>query len=128
MCSVTMVSNGYSGGDSFIPHSHCVCACGHLGVGAYGAFALRAGVGADLVEALGAHGLLILLDVFLALQVFAAVEAVKAVGHGGGEVAPGTCAGESQGELPSDATGGQCCTDNAATHRQTRMSESSEMK
>lgn len=78
----------------------------HLRVCADGAFALCAGVGADLVEALGAHGLLVLLHIFLALQVFAAVEAVKAVGHGGGEVAPGSCQGESEGELLVDTKGG----------------------
>lgn len=74
----------------------CVCVCDHLRVSADGALALRARVGADLVEALGAHGLLVLLYIFLALQVFAAVEAVKAVGHGGGEVAPGTTCEESE--------------------------------
>lgn len=63
----------------------------HLGVDADGAFALCAGVGADLFEALGAYGLLVLLHIFLALQVVAAVVAVEAFGHGGGEVAPGTC-------------------------------------
>lgn len=98
-----MVLNRCSQGDSSIPHSHrvrvcvCVCVCDHLGVGAYGAFALCTGVGADLVEALGAHGLLVLFHIFLALQVVAAVEAVEAVGHGGGEVAPGTCEGGESG-------------------------------
>lgn len=60
-----------------------------LGVGPNGASALSAGVGAELIEALGAHVLLVLLHVFLAVQVIAAVVAVEAVGHGGGEVTPG---------------------------------------
>lgn len=63
----------------------------HLGVGADGALALGAGVGAELVEALGAHVLLLLHHVLLAVQVVPAVVAVEAVGHGGGEVAFVTC-------------------------------------
>lgn len=62
----------------------------HLGVRTDGLFALCAGVGAQLVEALDAHVLVVLLHVFLAVQVVAAVEAVGAVSHGGGEVTPGT--------------------------------------
>lgn len=58
-----------------------------LGVGADGTSAFCAGVGADLVEALGAHVLLVLLHELLAVQVVAAVEAVEALRHGGGQVA-----------------------------------------
>lgn len=61
-----------------------------LGVGADGPSALGARVGAQLIEALGAHVLVVLLDVLLAVQVVAAVVAVEAVRHGGGEVTPGT--------------------------------------
>lgn len=61
-----------------------------LGVGTNGAFALCAGVGAELIKALGAHVLVVLLHVLLAVQVVTAIVAVKAVSHGGGEVAPGT--------------------------------------
>lgn len=62
----------------------------NLGVGTNRTPALCARVGAQLVEALGAHVLVVLLHVFLPVQVVAAVVAVEAVGHGGGEVAPGT--------------------------------------
>lgn len=72
--------------------------CVHLGVGANGASTLCTGVGTELVEALGAHMLLILLHVFLAVQVVAAVEAVGSIGHGGGEIRPGTCGATSEGQ------------------------------
>lgn len=62
-----------------------------LGVRTHGALALCAGVGAQLVEALGAHVLLVLLHVLLPVQVVPAVVAVEAVGHGGAHVTPGTC-------------------------------------
>ena len=61
----------------------------HLSVGPDRASAFHARVGADLVKALGAHVLLVLLHVLLAVQVVTAVEAVKSFGHGGGEIAPG---------------------------------------
>lgn len=63
-----------------------------LGVSTNGAPALCAGVGADLIKALGAHMLVLLLHIFLPVQVVPAVVAVKAVSHGGGEVTPGTSA------------------------------------
>lgn len=72
----------------------------HLGVCTDGLLALGAGVGAQLVKALDAHVLLILLHALLAVQVVAAVEAVDAVGHGGGEVTPGTCGSDSERESP----------------------------
>lgn len=74
--------------------SHALCV--HLGVDTYGTFALCAGVGADLVEALGADGLLVFLYVFLPLQVVAAVDAVQTFRHGGGLVTLGTC-GDKRG-------------------------------
>lgn len=87
--------------------------CVHLGVGADGASTLCAGVGAELVEALGAHMLLILLHVLLAVQVVAAVEAVGSIGHGGGEIRPGTCGARTHrsehGSSPSHTRWGQCC-------------------
>lgn len=61
-----------------------------LGVGTNGAFALCTGVGAELVETLGAYVLLVLLHVFLAVQVVTAVVAVEAISHGGGEITSGT--------------------------------------
>ena len=61
----------------------------HLSVCPDRASAFHARVGADLVKALGAHVLLVLLHVLLAMQVVTAVEAVKSFGHGGGEIAPG---------------------------------------
>lgn len=64
--------------------------CFHLGVSADGAFALRTGVGAELIEALGAHVLFVLLHIFLPVQVVPAVVAVEAISHGGGEITPGT--------------------------------------
>lgn len=72
--------------------------CFYLGVGANGASTLCTGVGTELVEALGAHVLLILLHVFLAVQVVAAVEAVGSISHGGGEIRPGTCGATSEGQ------------------------------
>lgn len=62
-----------------------------LGVCSDGSLALGAGVGADFVKALGAHMLVVLLDELLAVQVVATVEAVKALRHGGGQVASGAC-------------------------------------
>lgn len=72
----------------------------NLGVRTDGLLALGAGVGAQLVEALDAHVLVVLLHVLLAVQVVAAVEAVGAVGHGGGEVTPGTCGSDRERESP----------------------------
>lgn len=62
-----------------------------LGVGADGASALRTGVGADLVETLGAHVFVVFLHILLAVQIIPAVVAVKAVRHGGAHVVPWTC-------------------------------------
>lgn len=61
-----------------------------LGVSADGAFALCTGVGAELIEALGAHVLFVLLHIFLPVQVVPAVVAVEAISHGGGEITPRT--------------------------------------
>lgn len=73
----------------------------HLGVRTDGLLALGAGVGAQLVEALDAHVLVVLLHVLLAVQVVAAVEAVGAVAHGGGgEVTPRACRSDRQSEFP----------------------------
>lgn len=102
------------------PSTHTLAPCFHLGVCTNGASALGAGVGAELIEALGAHVLLVLLHVFLPVQVVTAVVAVEAVGHGGGEVTPGTCGNtasdgglarllSSLHTLPLDASWGQCC-------------------
>lgn len=70
----------------------------HLGVRTDGLPALSAGVGAQLVVAFDAHVLVVLLHVLLAVQVVAAVEAVGAVGHGGGEVTPRTCGSDQKRE------------------------------
>lgn len=78
-----------------------LCQFFNLGVRTDGLLALGAGVGAQLVEALDAHVLVVLLHVLLAVQVVAAVEAVGAVGHGGGEVTPGTCGSDRERESPS---------------------------
>lgn len=72
-----------------------VTLCFHLGVSTNGALALCAGVGAELIEALGAHVLLVLLHIFLPMQVVTAVVAVEAISHGGGEITPGTCGNTS---------------------------------
>lgn len=56
----------------------------HLGVSTNGAFALCARIGAELIKALGAHVLVILLHILLAMQIVTAVVAVKAISHGGG--------------------------------------------
>lgn len=61
-----------------------------LGVGSDGTSALCAGVGTELVEALGAHMFVVLLHVLLAVQVVPAVVAVEAVRHGGAHVVPWT--------------------------------------
>lgn len=74
--------------------------CFHLGVRTDGLLALSAGVGAQLVKALDAHVLVVLLHALLAVQVVAAVEAVGAVGHGGGEVSPRTCGSDRPSESP----------------------------
>ena len=65
--------------------------CVHLGIGADGAAAVSAGVGTELIEALGAHMLFVLLHVLLPVQVVPAVVAVEAISHGGGEIMPETC-------------------------------------
>lgn len=62
----------------------------HLGVGTDGTLALCTGVGTELIKALGANVLLILLHVLLPVQVVTAIVTVKAISHGGGEVTPGT--------------------------------------
>lgn len=59
-----------------------------LGINTNGSTTFYTGVGTQLVEALGAHVLLILLHVLLALQVVTAIVAVKAFSHGRGEIAP----------------------------------------
>lgn len=55
-----------------------------LGVSTNGAFALCTRIGAELIKALGAHVLVILLHILLAMQIVTAVVAVKAISHGGG--------------------------------------------
>lgn len=79
---------------TFASFTHPLCLsltlCFHLGVSADGLLALSAGVGAELVEALGADVLVILLHVLLPVQVLTAVVAVEALTHGGGEITPGT--------------------------------------
>lgn len=55
-----------------------------LGVSTNGTSALCAGIGTELIEALGAHVLVILLHILLPVQIVTAVVAVEAVGHGGG--------------------------------------------
>lgn len=60
-----------------------------LGISTNGSSALCARVGTDFIKALGAHVLVVLLHVLLPMQVVPAVEAVEAIGHGGGEVTPG---------------------------------------
>ena len=64
--------------------------CVHLGISADGAAAVSAGVGTELIKALGAHVLLVLHDILLPVQVVTAIVAVKALRHGGGEISPGT--------------------------------------
>lgn len=60
-----------------------------LCISTYRLATLSASVGAELVEAAHAHRLVIFLGVFLALQVFSAVEAVETLGHGGAQIAAG---------------------------------------
>ena len=76
---------------------HCLSLtlCFHLGVGTDGLLALGAGVGAELVKALGADVLVILLHVLLPVQVVTAVVAVEALTHGGGEITLGTWGGNT---------------------------------
>lgn len=62
-----------------------------LGVSADGFAALHAGVGAELVEALQAAVVAVLLHVLLSLQRVPAVVAVKLLGHGAYLVAGGAC-------------------------------------
>lgn len=62
----------------------------HLCVSTNGASTLGAGVGTELIEALGAHMLVVLLHILFAVQVVAAVVAVEAVSHGGAHIMPGT--------------------------------------
>lgn len=106
---------------SLIHHAHSF----HLGIGTNGASALSTGVGTELIEALGAHVFFILLHILLPVQVVAAVVAVEAVSHGGGEIALGTCGEKhkrlsdsglcrasvllSRGDIPGDTRWGQCC-------------------
>lgn len=61
-----------------------------LSVSTNGASTLGAGVGTELIEALGAHMLVVLLHILFAVQVVAAVVAVEAVSHGGAHIMPGT--------------------------------------
>lgn len=61
-----------------------------LGVSADGAAALCTGVGAELLETLGAHVFVVFLHILLAVQVVSTVVAVKAVCHGGAHVVPWT--------------------------------------
>jgi len=68
----------------------------HLGVSPDGTFALCTGVGAELVEALGAHVLLLLLHVLLPVQVVPAVVAVEAISHGGAEITFVTCGNKTK--------------------------------
>lgn len=65
--------------------------CFHLGVSSNGTSALCAGVGTELIKALGAHVLVVLLHILLPVQVVTAVVAVEAISHGGGKITPGTC-------------------------------------
>lgn len=66
----------------------------YLGVSADGFAALHAGVGAELVEALQAAVVAVLLHVLLSLQRVPAVVAVKLLGHGAYLVAGGACGGQ----------------------------------
>lgn len=61
-----------------------------LCISADGFAAFSTSVCAELVEAAHAHRLVIFLDVLLALQVVSAVEAVKALSHGGAQITAGT--------------------------------------
>lgn len=72
----------------FIHHS--VTLCFNLGVSTNRTSALCTGVGAQLVKALGAYVLVVLLHILLPMQVVTAVVAVEAISHGGGEITPGT--------------------------------------
>lgn len=69
----------------------------YLGVGADGLAALHARVGAELVEALEAAVVAVLLHVLLSLQVVPAVVAVEFLSHGAHLVAGGTCGGRAGG-------------------------------
>lgn len=84
----------------FFFHSVFVTLCFHLGVCTNGAFALCAGVGTELIKALGAHMLLVLLHIFLPVQVVTAVVAVKSISHGGSEIIPGTCGNTTDCQTP----------------------------
>ena len=64
--------------------------CFHLGISTNGASALCAGVGTELIKALSAHMLFVLLHILLPMQVVATVVAVEAISHGGGKITPGT--------------------------------------
>lgn len=55
-----------------------------LGVSTNGAFALCARIGTELIKALSAHVLVILLHILLPMQIVTAVVAVEAISHGGG--------------------------------------------
>lgn len=99
---------------------HTVSLCFNLGVGTNRASALCTRVGAQLVKALGAHMLVVLLHILLPVQIITAVVAVEAIGHGGGEVTPRTCEKRkfrqwtstlptNLGIVPLYATWGQCC-------------------
>lgn len=70
----------------------------YLGVSTDGFLALDAGVGTDLVKALDAAVAALLLHILLALQVVAAVIAVKALRHGAHAVTAGPC-GREGGKL-----------------------------
>lgn len=72
-------------------------ACPHsrhyLGVGADGLAALHTRVGTELVEALEAAVVAVLLHVLLSLQVVSAVVAVELLSHGAYFIAGRTCGG-----------------------------------
>lgn len=61
-----------------------------LGISSDGASALCTGVGTQFVKTLGAHMLVVLLHILLAVQVVPAVVAVEAVCHGRAHVVPRT--------------------------------------
>lgn len=65
----------------------------YLGVGADGLAALHTRVGAELVEALEAAVVAVLLHVLLSLQVVSAVVAVELLSHGAYFIAGRTCGG-----------------------------------
>lgn len=82
----------------------------YLAVRTDGLAAVHAGVGAELVKALQAGVVAILLHILLPLQGVPAVVAVKLLSHGAHPIPRGTCGGKQIEQMTNGKASALCCT------------------